>query len=814
LLIHHSWSCRAAMADGRRESNVATLVCLLAIVLARGAGASKGKSMGYYIFYSRGRGMKSGMRSMGSMGASTTSAGTRAPTAAPSQFDSISVAAQPIESLPTSSSAPTAQPTTAQPTTAQPTTAQPTTAQPTTAQPTTAQPTTAQPTTAQPTTAQPTTAQPTTAQPTTAQPTTAQPTTAQPTPAPTMFVTDGSDLMLDDDPSVETAKAGSTGSGGAATPAIVVAIAALVVLLVGMAIVRRARHKYALQSTSMADKPDGTHGSCVVVNNTWKPDDTTGSGNDDLYDDGYMYMSNVGYDAPTDPAAAGIPMDGDYYDGVAVNATYEHTPAMHEIKPMCRVSGDSQSLYASPDTVGVNTTASSRYDISCSSASRDNNIGNGGPRYEYEYDTRQAHDGGSVVVKYDLPMYDGTQRPLDDGESDNDYEDADDPAFLPYYSTCDADDGVYYDDSAARNQAGDAKVYIKRAESSTGSEPVLLGGPSSAAKRIVSRHRRRRAPAPAKANTAKNDSYDTFFDTPPRCKKPARDRSPPRLDGVQGDDTYYCYQHGSTRDSDASSTRYYSGTADVFTYAAPEDAHHGLRFVLARGEDLAMDLARRDSRSGNNALVGYHAGIYETLELYAKCSNGGSNDSKEHWYAGVMTRRECQQAVHGSGAGAFLVRRGRRGFVLCVNDHGTVVNYEIAQTERGYILGDAAYGKLHSVIAALRATPIFGKASRRKLVLRAPARGGCRITELYDDDFRRAASQEVTTAAATAPLPPRPPRAGAYDCMRHNVSVADALLARIDVCRQRATDNNSDDDDADVTNDAGGGSTDTDDDGC
>ena len=71
------------------------------------------------------------------------------------------------------------------------------------------------------------------------------------------------------------------------------------------------------------------------------------------------------------------------------------------------------------------------------------------------------------------------------------------------------------------------------------------------------------------------------------------------------------------------------------------------------------------SKSGSTGF----AGAPEYAEYSTELSTVGVSIE---WFAGSMSKRDCEAAVGGGIHGSFLVREGSKGerFVLCVNDRG------------------------------------------------------------------------------------------------------------------------------------------------
>lgn len=92
------------------------------------------------------------------------------------------------------------------------------------------------------------------------------------------------------------------------------------------------------------------------------------------------------------------------------------------------------------------------------------------------------------------------------------------------------------------------------------------------------------------------------------------------------------------------------------------------------------------------------------------------------WYASTTSRAVVEACVLHGEPNEFLVRESRQGthFVLCVNDNGAVLNFQIQRSGSEFSFGGVKYSALEDVIFSLRTSPIMSSAGTA-LYLSGPA---------------------------------------------------------------------------------------------
>lgn len=117
-----------------------------------------------------------------------------------------------------------------------------------------------------------------------------------------------------------------------------------------------------------------------------------------------------------------------------------------------------------------------------------------------------------------------------------------------------------------------------------------------------------------------------------------------------------------------------------------------------------------------------------------------SAQDRPTWYAGAMSKELCEQAVLSSPIGSFLVRDSlfRSKFVVCINDYGTVANYQIKVEDiyrGGYSFAGGTYRSLDDIIELLYVKPLPSKKKGKALFISQPAK-------FLDADFVDGALQD------------------------------------------------------------------------
>ena len=92
------------------------------------------------------------------------------------------------------------------------------------------------------------------------------------------------------------------------------------------------------------------------------------------------------------------------------------------------------------------------------------------------------------------------------------------------------------------------------------------------------------------------------------------------------------------------------------------------------------------------------------------------------WFAGAASRSVVEASVVRSGQGDYLVRESRKGtnYVLCLNDSGAPLSFQIQREGAAFIFTGRAFRSMTSLIEFLRSTPLMGQAGN-PVILGMPA---------------------------------------------------------------------------------------------
>lgn len=96
----------------------------------------------------------------------------------------------------------------------------------------------------------------------------------------------------------------------------------------------------------------------------------------------------------------------------------------------------------------------------------------------------------------------------------------------------------------------------------------------------------------------------------------------------------------------------------------------------------------------------------------------------KRWYAGTIDRMLCENTVKSCMQGDYLVRKSASssGYVLCVNDNKSAVNYTISVSGSKFTFTHASFGSIDEVVQFAKGTPLKSVArAGQRLVLGHPA---------------------------------------------------------------------------------------------
>jgi len=116
----------------------------------------------------------------------------------------------------------------------------------------------------------------------------------------------------------------------------------------------------------------------------------------------------------------------------------------------------------------------------------------------------------------------------------------------------------------------------------------------------------------------------------------------------------------------------------------------------------------------------------------AGAAGGGGGTAQEKaagvvgkaWYAGTIERMLCENTVKSCMQGDYLVRKSASssGYVLCVNDNKSAVNYTISVSGTKFTFTHASFASIDEVVQFAKGTPLKSVArAGQRLVLGHPA---------------------------------------------------------------------------------------------
>jgi len=103
-------------------------------------------------------------------------------------------------------------------------------------------------------------------------------------------------------------------------------------------------------------------------------------------------------------------------------------------------------------------------------------------------------------------------------------------------------------------------------------------------------------------------------------------------------------------------------------------------------------------------------------------SSSVSMAAGSNWFAGAASRSVVEASVLRSGQGDYLVRESSKGtnYVLCLNDGGAPLSFQIQREGAAFIFTGRAFRSMTSLIEFLRSTPLMGQAGN-PVILGMPA---------------------------------------------------------------------------------------------
>ena len=110
------------------------------------------------------------------------------------------------------------------------------------------------------------------------------------------------------------------------------------------------------------------------------------------------------------------------------------------------------------------------------------------------------------------------------------------------------------------------------------------------------------------------------------------------------------------------------------------------------------------------------------------------------WYAGSMSRRQCEDAVRRGLSGCFLVHKGRSAdaaYMICVNVRGVLSRLAVRSTADGFSVGETVHNTIDALVNSIRGSEIRCPPSKshgsRMVAIGSPAPGGvlCPSSESY-----------------------------------------------------------------------------------
>jgi len=160
-------------------------------------------------------------------------------------------------------------------------------------------------------------------------------------------------------------------------------------------------------------------------------------------------------------------------------------------------------------------------------------------------------------------------------------------------------------------------------------------------------------------------------------------------------------------------------------------------------------------RSRDTADVFYAGGI-DSVHLRLQgaagvaASAGPIVDASQCWYAGKMSRRQCEDAVKRGPAGSFLVyKKSSSVFIIYVNVRSVLSKITVKVTDSGYNFGRNIFPTMAATVAAARGYEIQGRSGKYEVMLTWPGGGG----EPFPHDERRFTKRRDPAKSALSPYP-------------------------------------------------------------
>lgn len=210
--------------------------------------------------------------------------------------------------------------------------------------------------------------------------------------------------------------------------------------------------------------------------------------------------------------------------------------------------------------------------------------------------------------------------------------------------------------------------------------------------------------------------------------------------------------------------------------------HDGLQVNSTGGSNRFMDLRAAldnaegdDSRLSPDASAAAHPPLTGEYAEYTELSTVGVS---LEWFAGAMAKRPCENAVISSAHGAFLIRESTTAdrFVLCVNDHGTAVNFPVNLTAEGNTcsFGTKTFVSLHDLVDHLRTAAVRGRDGTPLRLTDAAPGGTVLVLQALAPPPPPPPPPPLPPPAAAAPVPPPRPSSREHMMRRASESAEDS----------------------------------------
>jgi serine/threonine-protein phosphatase 2A regulatory subunit B' len=172
---------------------------------------------------------------------------------------------------------------------------------------------------------------------------------------------------------------------------------------------------------------------------------------------------------------------------------------------------------------------------------------------------------------------------------------------------------------------------------------------------------------------------------------------------------------GSENGSPPSSGADYGGFGFEFPPSSPGTSDDAPPDDLRSPRGSSSDLTREKSISGLQRSLSV-----ESKEDGRLANAGGDTD----WFAGRISKADCEAAVSGANEGDFLVREMKVGgkYVVCVNDAGQPANYTIKKdptNDNMYKYGSEFKDDIEGIIDLMRVQPPSNKTGKRLWLMEA-----------------------------------------------------------------------------------------------